>query len=210
MTAESAPIKKTPRRARQAGGVRRAQVVAALLELLHELGVEGVTTVSIAKRVGLSQAALFKHFPTKADIWLAAMNEVGERVFPALAAASTGPGTALERLQRTLRANLELVEEIPAMTALLFYREGPQGDGQFAEMLASRFHGVRRVVHDLVLQAAKAGEIRADADVEIATMMFMGLIPGLLHRHHFEPGYHPAEHFDAMFELIIHGLAPHK
>ena len=207
MTANSALLKKTPGRVRQAGGVRRAQVVAALLELLDELGVEGVTTVSIAKRVGLSQAALFKHFPNKADIWKAAMEGIGERVFPALAAASAKPGTALQRLHRMTRTNLELVEQIPAMTALLFYREGPQGDGQFRNALASRFHSVRQMTRDLIVEAVAAGEVAPDLDVDRATMLCMGLVQGLLHRNHFEPTYHPLDDFDALFEMVVHGLA---
>jgi AcrR family transcriptional regulator len=195
-----------PPRARQAGGVRRAQVVAALLDLLHELGVEGVTTVAIAKRMGLSQAALFKHFPAKADIWKAAMDAIGERVYPVFAAAAASRGTALQRLQRTLRANLEMVEQIPAMTALLFYREGPQGGGQFREALDSRFRVIQQMIGGLIQEAVAAGEVPADLDVDRATTLCLGLIQGLLHRSHFEPHYHPLEDFDALFGMVIEGI----
>ena len=60
----------------------RAALLEAALETLVEVGVAGFTTTEVVRRAGTSQGALFKHFPTKADLWTATI----EHLFAALRA----------------------------------------------------------------------------------------------------------------------------
>ncbi len=61
-----APINRLPTEARQ------AEIVAAALSLAQHSSPASITTTDLARALGLSQGALFKHFPTKEAIWLAA------------------------------------------------------------------------------------------------------------------------------------------
>jgi AcrR family transcriptional regulator len=51
---------------------RREQVIKAAVSVFAQAGYEGATTSAIAKRVGVSQPYLFRLFPTKKDLFLAA------------------------------------------------------------------------------------------------------------------------------------------
>ena len=51
---------------------RRAQVIAEAITVFARFGYEGATTAAIAERVGVSQPYLFRLFPTKKDLFLAA------------------------------------------------------------------------------------------------------------------------------------------
>ena len=44
---------------------RRAVIIEAVIELAAEQNPKGITTAAIAKRMGLTQGALFRHFPNK-------------------------------------------------------------------------------------------------------------------------------------------------
>ena len=48
---------------------RQKDILRATLDLAFEVGPDHVTTGMIAKRLGLSQPAIYKHFPKKVDIW---------------------------------------------------------------------------------------------------------------------------------------------
>ena len=62
---------------------RKAEIVAALLHLADRIGPDRLTTTDIARAVGVTQAAIFRHFPTKADLW----TTVGEVIAGRLEAA---------------------------------------------------------------------------------------------------------------------------
>jgi TetR/AcrR family transcriptional regulator len=62
---------------------RRAATVQAVVDLAAEQNPAEITTTAIADRMGLTQGALFRHFPTKDAILEATMTWVGERLLVA-------------------------------------------------------------------------------------------------------------------------------
>ena len=50
---------------RKRAELRKAEIVATLLELADSIGPDRVTTGAVASAIGITQAALFRHFPTK-------------------------------------------------------------------------------------------------------------------------------------------------
>ncbi|MGL4175775.1 MAG: TetR/AcrR family transcriptional regulator [Dermatophilaceae bacterium] len=84
-----------------------ARIVDAVIDLVGEHGVEGVSVRAVATRAGVSVGAVQHHFPTKAAMLLAANERIGavvvERVQSLLARART-PATALRSVTRTLAA----------------------------------------------------------------------------------------------------------
>src|SRR3989338_10926606 len=62
---------------------RKTDIVEALLRLADQIGPDRLTTNDIAREVGVTQAAIFRHFPTKAELWSA----VGEGIAVRLAEA---------------------------------------------------------------------------------------------------------------------------
>ena len=67
---------------------RQAEIVAAALRLARESSPALITSGDIAAAIGVTQGAVFKHFPTKDAIWLAAMRWVRESLLQKLQAAA--------------------------------------------------------------------------------------------------------------------------
>jgi AcrR family transcriptional regulator len=91
---------------------RRAEIIAASLTILAKEGLPGWTTAALAKRVGASEAMLFKHFRSKDEILQTALQQLGERMIARLGAYSPpedgDPWRCCEGLILTI---LEFVEE---------------------------------------------------------------------------------------------------
>ena len=60
---------------RKSAELRKAEIVATVLDLADRIGPDRVTTGAVASQIGVTQAALFRHFPTKADL----LDEVAAR-----------------------------------------------------------------------------------------------------------------------------------
>ena len=69
------PEAPTPTQKRLAAPERRAQIIEAAIREFGRHGFRGATTKALAKAANTSEATIFKHFPTKADLFLAALEE---------------------------------------------------------------------------------------------------------------------------------------
>ena len=76
MTSAAAALKPTLQARSRATRVRLLQATAAALE---ELGYAGASTTEVARRAGVSQGALYKHFPSKVQL-LAALERLPEKI----------------------------------------------------------------------------------------------------------------------------------
>jgi len=158
---------------------RKAEMVEIALDLSYRLGPDRWTTSDIAQAVGLSQAAVFKHFPRKADIWQAVAESLAGRLESQWQAALDQGGTPSERLERLVSAQLSTIHATPAIPAILFSRELHNDNEplrQYFLGLVERFGGL---LGKLVQEAQAAGQIKTDEPAKDVALLIMGLVQGL-------------------------------
>ena len=91
---------------------RQAEIVAAALRLARDSSPVTITTGDIAAAIGITQGAVFKHFPTKDAIWVAAMTWGREQLLPRLAdvrCPQVAAGVGLAAVCRGLEGAFTLV-----------------------------------------------------------------------------------------------------
>ena len=167
-------------RLRKTAEQRKTEIVAATLKLAFEVGPEGITTERIARKVGISQPAVFRHFPKKEDIWTAVIGWIGERLARRWGKVLEGSADPVEQLFAVVRTQLELIQRTPAIPAILFSRELHVRNRTLrgaVKTLMERFHHLLREILD---SGVRAGMIRADLDtVDAAFAVIIALIQGL-------------------------------
>ena len=82
-----------------------------------------MTTGAIAAEVGVTQAAIFRHFSTKAEMWVAVADHVAGLLTAAWAEGLESSKLPIERLKALVGAQLNQITANPAMPMLLFSRE---------------------------------------------------------------------------------------
>jgi AcrR family transcriptional regulator len=86
----------------------KRRLTAAALDVVAQHGVEGATTTRIAQAAGLSQAALYKHFPTRNDLLLAALDSLYDTIHEVVLESSSEPDV-IERLRTIGRLHSDLI-----------------------------------------------------------------------------------------------------
>ena len=102
---------------------RKTDIVEALLRLADQIGPDRLTTNDIAREVGVTQAAIFRHFPTKAELWSAVGEVIAVRLAEAWQQALAANTTPKDRLRALIAAQLRQIETTPALPAILHSRE---------------------------------------------------------------------------------------
>lgn len=159
---------------------RRAATVEAVVELAAEQNPSDITTVAIAQRMGLTQGALFRHFPTKDAILQAVMTWVQERLLARVDQAATGETSPLAALEATFMAHIDFVSEHPGVPRMLFGELQRTGETLPKRIVQTLIRRYAERLHGLIEAGKARAEIDADLDTDAATVLFIGTIQGLV------------------------------
>lgn len=195
---------------RQPAEHRRSQIVEATLRLMVERGPDRVTTQAIADAVGLTQPALFRHFPRKLDIWMAVLDWlIGETAESRWPQALAQPLPPLARLRALIATQLELIAHTPAVPALLFSRELHVENEALRSGLAGLMGRFIGHIRTLLEEALAANALRPGLDIALAAKAVATVPAGTALRwslsgHRFDIVAEGLESFD----VLLQGIAP--
>lgn len=172
----------TKTRTRKPAEVRKAEIVDTAIRLSAELGPDRLTTDRLAREIGISQAAIFRHFPTKGDIWLA----VGQRI-ATLMRSDTALGSDVaeppaEQLRNLVVRQLTYFEKTPAIPAILFSRELHAENEDLRLHFASMMQNRMAMFAGLIESEKSNGDFSKDLDSTDAAALVLALIQGLAMR----------------------------
>ena len=98
---------------------RKQQILEVLAKMLEEAPDTRITTARLAASVGVSEAALYRHFPSKSKMFEALLSFAEETLFARIGRLSSEQVGALSQCQGLLRLYLEFCERNPGITRLL-------------------------------------------------------------------------------------------
>ena len=153
-------------------GSTRERLLNAAVELLEEGGYAAATVAAIGERGGLAVGALYRHFPSKAELFVEVFRTMAERQLTDLGEASSVPGTAVDRLDAAVREYTGNVLEQPRLAWALGYE--PVDPLVDAERLAYR-QTYRERVADLLRLGIEAGDL-PDQDADLTAASLIGAI----------------------------------
>lgn len=159
---------------------RRAVTVEAVLELAASRNPSEITTTAIAQHMGVTQGALFKHFPTKDSILEAVMERVAERLLSRIDEASHSAPSPRGAIEAMFMAHVDFVVDHPGVPRMLFgelQRAEPTPPKLIVQTLIKRY-GER--LRRLIEHGKAVGELSATLDTEAAATLFIGTIQGLV------------------------------
>ena len=149
----------------------REQLVEAASRLLEEGGYAAASVQAIADRVGVAAGALYRHFPSKAELFVEVFREMASRDQAAIDEAASG-GSCLERLEAAIATHARRALRHRRLAwALLYEPVHPLVD---AERLVSRRKYARHMA-GLLRQGIAAGEL-PEQDVELSAAALVGAI----------------------------------
>ena len=99
---------------------RRQQVLTVLIHMLHsERGMERMTTARLAKEVGVSEAALYRYFPSKTKMFEALIEHIENTLLSRITASMRNETQTMNRIHDILQTILDFARKNPGLTRIL-------------------------------------------------------------------------------------------
>jgi TetR/AcrR family transcriptional regulator len=100
-------------------GERRTEILQTLAAMLEQPQAEKTTTANLARRLNLSEAALYRHFASKAQMFEGLIEFIEETLFGRINRIAEEQANGLEQVQSTITLLLAFAEKNPGMTRVL-------------------------------------------------------------------------------------------
>lgn len=199
-----APRPVPPVRKRPKPGERRVQILQTLASMLEQPGSERITTAALASRIGVSEAALYRHFASKAQMFEALIEFIESSVFTLVNQIAEHESSGLAQAQKVLTVVLQFGERNPGMArvmvgdALVFENERL---GARMNLFFDRIESHLR--QSLRLAADASGSMTPTADAQVKASLLSAFALGRLQRF-ARSGFKrsPTEHLDAALHLL--------
>jgi TetR/AcrR family transcriptional regulator len=195
----------TPARKRPKPGERRVQILQALATMLEQPGAERITTAALAARLDVSEAALYRHFASKAQMFEGLIEFIEHSVFTLVNQIGEREPAGSQQAAKTISMLLQFAEKNPGMTrvmvgdALVFENERlQQRMNQFFDKIESTLKQSLRAALD------GDGSLTPSVDAQVRASMLTSFVVGRLQRF-ARSGFKrvPSEHLDACLARML-------
>ena len=192
-------------RKRPKPGERRLQILQALAAMLEQPGAERITTAALAARLQVSEAALYRHFASKAQMFEGLIEFIEQSVFSLVNQIAARESNDAARAGQVVTVLLQFGERNPGMArvmagdALVFEHERLQ------QRMNQLFDKVEATLRQLLREAAQDGESATpSADAQVRASVLTAFAMGRLQRF-ARSGFRrlPTEHLDAGLTLLL-------
>ncbi len=188
-------------------GQRRQQILEVLAAMLEDNIGERITTAKLAAEVGVTEAALYRHFPSKGKMFEGLIEFIEEAVFSRIHRINQDVGGSVERLQKILTLVLAFCEKNPGMCRIMMgdalAGESPrirQRAGHFFERLETE---LRQVIREAEIKEGKKLRIPGAQGANVLLVNVEGRIHQFV-RTEFKVG--PTTGWSAAWPLLAAGL----
>jgi AcrR family transcriptional regulator len=162
-------------RQRLSSAERQDEIIKAAVELAGREGMDNVTTQGIADAIGVTQGAIFRHFPTKDAIWISVVHWARGRLMGVVDMAASQASNPLEAVEKIFFAHIGFADKYPALPRVLL-SANPHLKQIMKEMLA----GYEERIAAFLSAAKTLSLVRRDLDESDAATLFIAMVQGLV------------------------------
>lgn len=171
---------ETSKRAYQSTEQRQSATIEAVVHLCSEQDPSSLTTARIAQKVGMSQGALFKHFPNKSSLWESVAGWVSGQLIERVFSVADHHEQSDKALEAMFLAHIGFIARHPGIPRLMLGELQKPGNQPAKRIIRQTLAFYRQKVVALLHLGIEQKCISPTIDTEAAAVLYIGAIQGLV------------------------------
>jgi len=177
------------------------------MNVIASEGIQNLTMKRIAKRLEISDAALYRHFNSKNDILVYLVGQVELELITQIKEKAELKKEPLQQLEQVLIQHLQFVEDKPAIPTILFFFFFYHEDRRLKNKISRLLNDYRHFITKILEEAKAQHQVRQNLDTRIAAEMVIGVIQSaVIFWSLSDYDYSIAESSESLWEQISHCL----
>lgn len=155
---------------------RKQQIARAAMEIISEEGMHNLVMVKIAKRVGVTDAALYKHFKSKDEMLFYMIEDLENSMIQRLIESVGHIQDPVDKLHGLLRFQFEFIEQNKGIPRIIFSESLQQQNRKVKAKTTSLMMNYLQIIKEILQSAQDSGQVSERTDLEAASAIFLGMI----------------------------------
>ncbi len=162
----------------QTGITRKESITQTAMEIINEIGIEGFSIRELAKRQGITEAAIYRHYESKQDILLSIINIFRSFVTDVIQQAEGANLTPRERIRFFIKSHTTLFEQNPSIASIVLSEEIFRNDSIVTKQIREIFY----MRTSYLVRVIEKGQIQGELSRFFTAQELTDVILGLLRR----------------------------
>lgn len=141
---------------------RQQEIMQCALDVIAESGVQALTIKSIAQKMGMTEAALYRHFESKFEILSAIVDYFGSIGMENIKNAVAQSVTATEKLEAIIVERFRIISENKALICMITDEEIFKHEKKLFDKMVAFHNESYVIIEAIIIQGQKGGEFRDD------------------------------------------------
>lgn len=182
---------------------RQKEIIRVSLELIAESGIQELTIKNLARKIGFSESAIYRHYENKTEILLAILDHFRENSAQFFLSGQKFDTDAITRISRIFRNHFKSFAENPTLAAVIFSEELFRNEPQLVEKVNEIMQHNLTILAGIIETGQQKGELRNDIEALPLSLVVLGTLRVYLKMWHMS-GYKP--NIVTQGEQIIHTI----
>lgn len=182
---------------------RKQEILQALAHMLEVSAGDRITTAKLAQQVGFSEAALYRHFPSKSKMFEGLIEFIEETVFTRINLILSEEEMALPRLEQIMVLLLTFTERNPGITRILT-GDALTGENERLQNRVVQFYDrLETQIKQIIREAEVREGIRPEIGVTAGANVLIAVVEGRIAQY-VRSGFKrsPSDHWADQWQLI--------
>ena len=153
---------------------RQKQIIDVTISLIAERGIQNLTTKNISEKIGISEAAIYRHFNSKLEILLTLLDNFEYRFNNIIEKIETDDSSNLKKLEKFYLSRCKEFAANPSISKVIFSEEIFQNEKLLADKVITIMQTHQKTIMYIVSKARENGEITSKIPSEHITRIIMG------------------------------------
>ncbi len=155
---------------------RQIEIIEAAAKLFGESGIQNVTTKHLAKEMGFSEPALYRHFKGKTDILVSVLQYYSLKMSSGLQASLSNRDNGLAKVGTLINYLFDFFENNPSIILVILAEASFQYEKALSDEVNQTIQKMQHLVKSILEEGIHDGSIRTDSDIWHLSAIALGSI----------------------------------
>jgi AcrR family transcriptional regulator len=170
---------------------RQSEIVNVAMKILVEKGMQNLTVRNVATEVGVSEAAIYRHFESKHDLLVKLLTKLQNLILPIFQSSKTPILDLEDELKELIGSIFSQIEEKPAFAIFVFTEEVFHVDAQLRPLLKEMLFEMIVQLEQLITKYQEKKKCRADISARHLANLLLGSIRLEITKWHLSANSYP-------------------
>ncbi len=155
---------------------RQKEIIEAALELITKKGIQGLTMKNIAKKIGITEPAIYRHYDNKIHILIAILDFFISNTEQIFTKEVNNYSKVIDKIEHLFINHFTSFSATPSLVSVIFSEEIFRNEPMLIEKISEIIDKNDKILKKIIINGQKNGELRTDIEAKHLSTIIMGTL----------------------------------